>query len=302
MTPLPWIVVETLAPQGPYTVVVDGDRPKNWASLARARSSCGADVAKRISDIVYRCVETGVEEQDEAVARQSNGRIRIIGVPVLGAFGQVHAVHVWVGAKSETPPKRRGVFAWEWDAEAELAYQGPGLEAAIHGLAPADQKVERTASENFRSIVRFDDRVGYLDLCGQGHGGGSWQGEITFLGDVNGLHQLQMIAKASLPCNPQIIHGLFHEITDVRPPEPVIEVSALRAVAAASGRGVALVALKPALIYDWLSPPPPPLDMWCVENAETSGSDLHALREACSAVIEDGESGEFRDVRAILDG
>ncbi|KAA0023799.1 GAF domain-containing protein [Antrihabitans cavernicola] len=285
--------METLSPLGPHTVIADGDRPKSWSSLARARSGYGADATKRLIDIVGRCVERAVELQDVLTARPGKEQLRTVGVPVLSASGAVHAVHVWVGPVGATPPARRGVFAWDWDADAELAYQGPGLEAAIHGLDPADQKVERTASENFRSIVRFDDRVGYLDLCANVHGGGAWQGEITFLGEGNGLHQLQMIAKASTPGRSKVIHGLFHEISDIRPPGPMVEMSALRAVARASGDGVALVALEAALMYDWLAPPAPPLDLWVRERPQVHHDDRTVLRDACQRILADGISQEI---------
>lgn len=288
-----WIVVETLGPEGPRTVVVDGDKPRNWSSLNRARSGRGADVSGRMADVVETCVETKADQVSNIPARSGRAALQVRGVPIFGASGRVHGVHVWVGRLDEDPPERRGVWGWDWDADAELAYQGPGLETAIHGLPSDQQKVVRTPSENFQSVVRFDDRLGYLGLCENVHGGGKWQGEITFNGIVNGLHQLQMIARATTPGHPKIVRGLFHEISDIRAPEPMVESSVLRAVARASGDGVALIATNLAVAYDWLSTPAPPLDPWIAQHPETHPEDADLLEQECLKLTEVGQSARF---------
>lgn len=270
-----WIVVETLVPPGPYSVVADGDRTKKWGSLARIGSSRGRSRTAELTRVVTECVRTG----------ESCSEAAILGVPVLGASGAVHAVQVWCPTEtgSAVPPPRT-VAAWEWDSITGLAHHGVGLERDILAIPEELRRDTRAPTDFFRHVVRFDDRVSYFEFVADLANGGRWDGELTVLGQDGVARRLHTLAKGYTADGSRSVRGLVHDISDAHAPQPLLDSSAVRAVATASGKGVGMVDLQMNLIYEWLSVPLGSLAPWLTEVPEIEPGDRARLDTAYGAV------------------
>lgn len=283
-----WLLVETLGLGSEPTVVADGDRCREWAGLVRVPREPAGTVG-RIMQVVRQCVASGDTESC------ADTGVFVIGVPVLCAFGGVHGVQVWAGPPGAALPPRRGVAAWDWDADTELAQHGPGLEELVWARAAQDVRVTRTPPEVFSRMVRFDDRLAYVDMVGAMAPDGRWQGEVEMRGDDEVVRTFQMITRS----NPVVrrVQALMHEITDVRPPRPDIELSMRRAVARRTTAGVGFIELRLAQIYEWTAPPPEPLHRWTTELPRIHPDDAADLRRACADLLRDAPADTVRKLR-----
>ncbi|QIS15763.1 GAF domain-containing protein [Nocardia arthritidis] len=291
MTQQDWLLIETLGHERQPTLVADGDRIKDWVSLVRVQREPSAAVY-RIADVVRRCVESVMP------ATYSDDTLIVLGIPVPCAFGAAHAVQVWVGGPGDQPPPRRGVGAWDWDADSELAKHGPGLEELAWARAPEDVRVTRTPPEVFSTMVRFDGRLDYMAMVREMRVDGRWQGEVDMRGDDGRVRRFQMIARA----NPAMrrTQGLIHDVTDVRRPRPDADMSMMRAVSRRSSVGVGFVELGFGLIYEWPSPPPPPLDRWATERPEIHPDDAARYRRICDEMLKADPELAADDVHELV--
>ncbi|KAA0023798.1 GAF domain-containing protein [Antrihabitans cavernicola] len=282
MTSSDWIVVETLVPAGPHTVIADGAEPRSWASLTRIRAEHGPDAAGSLVGVVTKCVETAGSQQESILRRRGGGRLTVLAVPILGAFGHPHGAHVWVGADGDQPPPRRRVAAVEWDAKSQSAHHGADHDELILGTTRGRRGVTRPPNDFFRRIVRFDDRIDYLTLAANIEQGGRFEGNLTLHDDCGGLRVLRMAARAYSEGDARSLRILVHDISDVQPPEPAMDTAALRAVAGACGDGAGLMTLDGALIFEWLSPPPGRLAAWEDEPPFIRQDDQRKLEAMCA--------------------
>ncbi|KAA0023156.1 GAF domain-containing protein [Antrihabitans cavernicola] len=281
-----WLIVETLA-SDTRTVIADGGKIKDWGSLARARPY-GATASARMFAVVDACATTGIEQHGEVAATRSRTSLQVLAIPVLAAFDVVNAVHLWIGPDDVMPPPKRIVTAWHFDVDEEINYAGPeNYEDLIQHMPVELRRDRRSAADNFQHILRFDDRVGYVGMVSNIEGGGSWQGKIVMAAFDNTPRHLQMVARADQ--NARIARGLFHDISDVDPPEPHVDNAALRLVAVATGIGTGAIDLNTAVIYDWFSTPTGPLARWQRENPEIEPTDQQILAAACKRLETTGE-------------
>ncbi len=276
-----WLVVETLDSAGDPTVIADGGRRKSWTNPARPRPGGAAAIAT----VIDACTSTGLPHEQVIRVRGDVPKLLVAGMPVLGAYGAVHAVEVWVGPANTPIPPRRRVAAWEWDQANYVAVHGPNLEEWFHGTRPDRVRTIRTATENFRHVERFDDIDGYLSVVtGEFQ---RWQGEVTIRGDDGVRRHAQMVARVATDGSP-VLRGLFHEITDVSPPEPAIYADVARLLGAQSDRGTGLVYVPLGHVYHWITAPPAPLDSW-VHSVPELGD-----RSAYDAALAGIDSGDER--------
>ncbi|AHH21441.1 putative secreted protein [Nocardia nova SH22a] len=304
-----WLLVETLAPGLEPTVVADGYRVRDWTTAARAGRSLGAATALATAAVEAAAVAVpakvggAVDDSDSIVL--SEGGWTAIAVPIFCSFGAVHGVQLWVGASGQLPPARRAVAAWDWDSDTELAHHGPGLEELAFARAPEDVRVVRTPPEVFGRMVRFDDRMGYTAVIAGTDPAGRWQGEVAIRGDDEIVRTFQLVVRvhrddphlgpADPPRTAHITRALLHEITDVRPPRPDTDLAITRAVSRSGGGGVGFVELAMGVVYEWTSPPPPPLDRWATERPVVHPDDQRIFRAACAAVFDDDDVDATRE-------
>ncbi|PPI89339.1 hypothetical protein C5E51_32815 [Nocardia nova] len=294
----PWLLVETLAPANGPTIVADGSRVREWTSLSRAGRSLGAGA----SALAAAAVDTAAAAVPSATSGSvtadgwivlSEGGWTAIAVPVFCSFGAVHGVQLWVGAEGRRPPPRRAVAAWDWDSDTELAHHGPGLEELAFARAPDQVRVVRTPPEVFGRMVRFDERMAYTAVVAGTDPAGRWQGELAIRGDDEMVRNFQLVIRvhredphlATSTRTAHVTRALLHEITDVSPPRPDTDLAITRAVSRSADAGVGFVELAMGLVYEWISPPPPPLERWSTERPVVHPDDQRDYRAAFAAVF-----------------
>jgi hypothetical protein len=281
-----WLLVETLGSDTEPTVVAEGARFRGWTSLSRALRASGPAVVRAAADTVERCVDV-----PEARSRVVVDRLQVVAVPVVCAFGSVHGVQLWLGPDGEVPPPRRGVAAWDWLSDTELAHHGPGLEELVFARAAEDVQVVRTPPEVFGRMVRFDGRVAYLAVVAGSDRSGRWQGDVAFRGDDDRVRNFQLVVRVTRDAR-RVTRALVHETTDACPPQPNAGLAMTRMAARASDAGIGFVDLTTALIYEWTNDPPAPLDRWSTERPRLHPDDVAGFREACAKLYTGAVAGE----------
>ncbi|WP_378734040.1 GAF domain-containing protein [Nocardia brasiliensis] len=277
-----WLLIETLGrtrtgrSEVP-TVVADGSKVKDWASLLRLRRELNAAAPQRIVEVVQSCAETG-----EFVAHRETGLV-VVGVPIRCAFDEVHGVQVWAGRDDVRLPERPRVAAWDWQADTELAHHGPGLEELVFARAPADVRVIRTPPEAFGRMVRFEGRIDYFEMVGTLDG--RHQSAVDMIGDDGLVRSFQMVTRADPVA--RRIRALMREFTDAAPAQPDVDMTMLRAVSQRADEGVGFIWLSSGLIYEWTRTPTPPLDRWGTERPTVHPDDLADFHAACAALAEE---------------
>ncbi|MBF6330653.1 GAF domain-containing protein [Nocardia transvalensis] len=287
-----WMVVETLGLPDQPTLVADGAHLRQWSSLVRARRQAGASIPGCIVQVVRRCVDSAVVEIETAPEG-----MRVVGVPIICAFGSVHGVQVWVGPAGRPQPPQRRVACWDWDTGTELAFHGPGLEELVFARAPDEVGVVRTPPEAFGRMVRFDGRLDYLEMAARAVPGSCWQGVVDMIGDDNRVRTFQMITRVNHG-EQRMVRAIMHELSDDRTPEPALDIALVRAVSRPMGYGLGFVELLLSLIYEWTREPPPPLHRWATERPEVHPDDHAEFRTACSKVYR-GSPGDLRQEIAM---
>ncbi|UGT57771.1 GAF domain-containing protein [Nocardia asteroides] len=291
-----WLLLETLVEDLAPTVVAEGARARQWVGPIWLHRKFGKQRAELALAAVRRC-----RAEQVSVREVVDGQL-VVAEPVRCAFDGVHGVQLWIGdAEAPVPPRRR-VGAWDWAADSELAYHGPGLEELIFARDPAEVKVVRTPPDAFGRMVGFDGRVEYFAMATALEPGGCWQGVVDMLGDDDVLRGFQMVARAA----PRVrrVSGLMHALpehgweTTVSDPE----LAMLRAVSQRVDVGVGVITLSSAIIYEWVVEPPPPLAPWAVERPIIDAGDLVALRAACAEVARDPGAIERLTLRVRFAG
>lgn len=294
-----WLLIETLGrtPTGALevpTLVADGAKVKDWGSLLRIRREPHALAAQLITEVVQECVETAAE------VRRAVAGLLVLGLPIRCAFAEVHGVQVWAAPEELHPSARPGVAAWDWQADTELAYHGPGLEELIFARAPEDVRVIRTPPEAFGRMVRFAGRIEYFEMVGALTG--RHQSAVDMLGDDSQVRSFQMITRADPVA--RRIRAVMLEFADAGPGRADVDMTMLRAVSRRAGDGVGFVSLSSGLIYEWTTAPAPPLDRWAVERPSLHPDDMARFRAVCAelaAATADADATDLR-LRVRFDG
>lgn len=279
-----WLLVDTLAT--PPTIVADGHRVREWVPLSRAGRALGAGAAALAAAAVNQA-STASPDAGEVVV--SAGTCTAFAVPVRCAFGVVHGVQLWVGPSGQDPPPRRAVAAWDWDSGTELAHHGPGLEELVFGRDRERVRVVRTPPEIFGRVVRFDGRMEYIAVVSGADPSGRWQGELVMRGDDDVIRTFQLVVGVREDRHTgagaaRITRALVHEITDTAPRRPDPELAISRVASRSDDVGVGFVELSLGLVYEWVSPPPLPLQRWSTERPRVHPDDQQVYRAACATV------------------
>lgn len=278
----------------PFTVIAEGSRPRKWASLSRTRPDLGATLVAEVAGAVDRCVESAVEDEI-SVDTRSYGRAHIAVIPIIGGYGDVHGVHLWVGRGApRLDARRRLVAAWEWDSLTKLAYHGPELEGGVLGVVLSERRDTRAPTDFFRRVVNFPARSSYYEFVAELSEGQKWSGDITIKSDDGMLRQLQMFACTYRENGSRAVRGVVHDVTDLKTPASDLETTVLRAFANAGHDAVGLLALDYATVYEWLAPPVGPLARWVENVPDVHADDLDNWVNACKCVADEADSVRIR--------
>lgn len=258
-----WFLVETLLPDGQHTVVADGAKPKQWASLRRVRGELGSAVSDAIQVLVGDCVRDRQEHEQYVRGARGRDQLRVVGVPVFGPQQQVYGVQMWVGPDAVAPPPGR-VAAFDWDVDKKVAQVTPefGRYTGLEG-----DRATRSAPELFSRVERFDNRLEYFAMLVDFAVGSHWQGILAFRGNAGELRTYALSARTYVEGTNRRVRNLVHDVSESIAPQQHLDLANVRAIAAGSD-GVGLVGLDFGVIYNWVSPPAAPLDRWITEQAE----------------------------------
>lgn len=247
------LLIETLTPAGTPAVIAAGGHLRNWGDLPRF----GGD--RRLQNTVSSIV-IGIRDSGQAVDfphKQRGRRVRIIGHPVIGPSGAVHAVQLWVGDPDTDPPPRRRVAAFAWSSTSRLIEVSAELndEWVQAGIAG---RLTLTAPEAFRYVEHVDDAMTLiakaLDPVAEDH----WAG-CASIRTAQGLRTAQVAMRSMPTPQQQSWRGLVHDVTDVAPPAaPSLNSLTLSAMAArGTPTAVALMDVDQGRLIRWITDPIP---------------------------------------------
>lgn len=290
-----WFLIETLHPEVAPTVVADGGRRKNFASLRRVRPHLGVAVAHTFEELAAASRQSSSSQERTLVPRRGEP-VRIIAVPVLTTDAIVFGIQMWAGPASMSPPVRPTAAASMWDFESMVAHQGPGLQSEILGIPTAQQRPTMAATDFFQRVLRWDDWHGMMALAGQFTDGASWEGELSVRHGESSSRQVQMSSRAWSDNGYKRIRSLFLNITGTHEPKPSFYSATMRAAAALAEGGIGRISLNSHFVFEWLTVPTAPLDRWERDRPALDPEGSRLLAQACDrlATSSERESVSFR--------
>ncbi len=290
-----WFLVETLHPDTLPTVVADGGRRKNFASLRRVRPNLGVAAAHAFEELTAACRQTRTT-QERVLSPRRGEPTRIIAIPVMTCTNDVLGVQMWAGPANQEPPPRRVAAASVWDFGTMIAHQGPGLQSEILGIPVAEQRPTMTATDFFQRVVRWDDWQGLMTLAGEFSNGASWEGEMALRHGETSSRRVQQAVRAWQDGDNKRIHSLHYDITGSEQPAPSLYSATMRAAAALADGGIGRISLTARFIYEWLTVPAAPLDRWERERPVLDPEGTRLLAQACDrlSATSEREAVSFR--------
>jgi len=248
------LLIETLLPGHPPTVLTDHSGPRAWAPLPRIGGT--RTTTARVREVIATAYDS-TRPLNVIVGPRDTHRFRVTATPVIGPSGAVHAVQLWTGPPDFDPPRPPNVAAIEWSATSRL------IEVNAETRDPTEDypfagRVSLTAPEAFRHVARFDAAMNLISKALEPVPEDRWEGTAT----IYGPHSLRTVhlAMRSMPApHHHAWRGIIHDVTDtVAPAEPTLDSVAL--AAAMAGRAptaVALMDVTQARLITWFTDPVP---------------------------------------------
>ncbi len=260
---IPWVTVETLAPEG-FSVASVGDTAREFADWRRvvqrqfARTPALYDgLTTRDIAEALRTATTGAIDLDRAFTTRS-GPHRLMVRPVFGPAGEVHAVRWWAGpADGPVPPLPAAVGAI-WDLDSQTLAQPSGI-TALSGSAPEEYVPRMSIAEFFHRISAFDRHAEVLDLLYGPVAGDKMQFEVTVLRNAGRATRWRISVRARNDEHTRGAWWLIEDITSEDNPAiwPTLESVGLREAHRRAGNHLAVVQLGYTSISHWLTDPAP---------------------------------------------
>ncbi len=248
------LLIETLLPGHPPTVLTDHGGPRAWAPVPRIGGT--RTTADRVREVITTAYDSA-RPLNVIVGPRNKHRFRVTATPVIGSSGAVHAVQLWTGPPDADPPNPPNVAAIEWSAtsrriELNAETRDPDEDSPFSG------RMSLTAPEVFRHVARFDAAMNLISKVLEPVPEDRWEGTAT----VYGPHSLRTVhlAMRSMPAPRQHAwRGLIHDVTDtVTPAEPTLDSVALAAMTAGRApTAVALMDVSQARLINWFTDPVP---------------------------------------------
>jgi len=256
-TPPLQLIVETLTPVAAPTIVAVDGHPKSWMPLRNFRHTRNRLVADEVRSTV-RTVRESAEAVDSVLQPWRGQRARVLGRPVLGFSGAVHAVQIWVGdADTDTPGRAEAVAAIEWSARAhniELNTQSAG------GYAEHPVLTHRRliAPRALQDVVDIDPLLPFLVKALAPTPDDHWDGTATFQRRDH-LRTVRMVMRSMPAPHHEACRGLAHDVTATSPPPMTSPLThTLNAVTSQATRtAVAVLDLNTSRVVSWITHPVP---------------------------------------------
>lgn len=265
------LLIETLGPGGTPTVVARQGRPRPWAALPRMADN-------RLLAEKVRAVVAGVAESARPITLvlppRRGRRVRVLGHPVLGPSGVVHAVQIWAGDLDAEPAPPRRVAAFTWSAASRLIELGLELNEPYVDAALAGHRT-LTAPEAFRCIAQLDDAMTLVAKALEPAPEDRWDGSAT-LRTAQGPRTAHLAMRSMPAPQQQFWRGLIHDVSDAVPAgQPTLDAAALAALAAREPpTAIAIMDVAQARLLSWITDPLPGIQ-WkgIVDNRDTPHPD-----------------------------
>ena len=248
------LLIETLLPGHPPTVLADHGGPRAWAPLPRIGGT--RTTTARVREVITTAYDSA-RPLNVIVGPRDTHRFRVTATPVIGSSGAVHAVQLWTGPPDADPPRPPNVAAIEWSATSRLIELNAETRDPDED-SPFTGRMSLTAPEAFRHVARFDAAMNLISKVLAPVPEDRWEGTAT----VHGPHNLRTVhlAMRSMPApHHHAWRGIIHDVTDtVAPAEPTLDSVAL--AAAMAGRAptaVALMDVTQARLITWFTDPVP---------------------------------------------
>ncbi len=116
------LLIETLLPGHPPTVLTDHGGPRAWAPVPRIGGT--RTTADRVREVITTAYDSA-HPLNVIVGPRDTHRFRVTATPVIGSSGAVHAVQLWTGPPDADPPRPPNVAAIEWSATSRLIDSTP---------------------------------------------------------------------------------------------------------------------------------------------------------------------------------
>ncbi|GAC69236.1 GAF domain-containing protein [Gordonia soli] len=293
-----WMLVETTGNGEPVITFRKG-RPASFASLNSCRREYfrgnGAAIGV-LRSVIDAARSSGEPTTDRVTIDRESAPTTITGIPVVGPFGVVHAVQVWIAPEGVQPPAPRRVGAFEWHADTRLTHHGPTIEREILGIADAqDVRVSHEVFQYFTDFEREGDLGQFIiEISTEGAQDGDTFSSYLVVkrdDDPDARNRCFMTIRAvrDTVSGKLVARGVVHDVSDVQPGQQAggFDRQTARLVANLDDRemGIGRIDFATGIITEWLRHPPGPLDLWLTHNEEFHSDDTPRIIEAQQALL-----------------
>ncbi|MVU80843.1 hypothetical protein GPX89_26765 [Nocardia sp. ET3-3] len=209
--------------------------------------------------------------------------IKIVGAPILGPYGHVRAVCIWVGEAEAALPPLPEVGVVEWDAAVVVS-----ASLTARALLLGDESVEASLLPDVLSkLDRFENRSDFLALLSLEDPIDEWIGSATRTFGDGTLHQLQIAARAEGAGAGRRMRAVVCEVADdaSTPLTPEMYLKAMRHVPILPGHALAMVDLNAKVVHDWIANDDDPMAGWCHHRPLLHPDDQARILATCEALL-----------------
>ncbi|WP_272269954.1 MULTISPECIES: GAF domain-containing protein [unclassified Rhodococcus (in: high G+C Gram-positive bacteria)] len=206
-----WHLIETLT-EGVATLVASGGETKNMISTRRSISPA-ADIL--VEPIIEHVRKTREPFERVLHSKRLNRAWRFYAWPIIGPFGDVHGIHMWVGDPKEKMTPRRltsGVF---WSTTDWLIYQ-TWESAAMSGTLLEDWVPTALSSDYINRAIHMEKEQEFLEITLAPKPGMVLSTWFSVRHDHGHAMQWQVILRPT--ADGKGVRVLYHDFSDAYPP------------------------------------------------------------------------------------
>ncbi|CDZ90214.1 MULTISPECIES: GAF domain-containing protein [Rhodococcus] len=245
-----WHLIETLV-EGVATLVASDGEVKEMTSLRRKVSPAPDIPVEPIVEYVREVRKPFDRVLSSKKMRQS---WRFYAWPIIGPFGDVHGIHLWVGEPGEELGTRRLTSGVAWMVEEMLIYQ-TWESGAMSGTLLEDWLPTATPADYINRAICFEHETEFLDLVLNPRSGGVLSTWFSVRHDHGHAMQWQVVLRPMEDGSG--VRVLYHDVSDVYPPSmPSLAALGLREGLLGADVHVALFEAQRGIVAMWIGRAP----------------------------------------------
>lgn len=260
---IPWVTVETLAPEG-FSVASVGDVPRGFADWRRVLQRQLAKTPALYDGITTRdivgAIRTSMDKAEDVDCRieTRSGPHRLLIRPIFGPSGDVHAVRLWIGPESAVVPALPTAAGAIWDLDDQIIAQ-PHEITRFSGMVAEEYVPRMSIAEFFQRVSGFDRHAELLDLLYEPESGCKLQFDVAMRHSAARATRWRITIRARDDNRTRGAWWLIEDTTAGDEPNtwPTLESVGLREAHRRAGNHLAVVQLSHATIAHWLTDPAP---------------------------------------------